>query len=77
MGTAGGEMTLDRLLARLASLEQENARLRAAWDRRGEEPGMVPPRPHASLGALVRAARQRWANRARRRVRTGGLARLT
>ena len=37
MGTARGEMTLDRLLARLASLEQENARLRAAWQRGVED----------------------------------------
>ncbi len=46
MGTARGEMTIDRLLARLASLEQENARLRAAWERGGAEPGtpLSPPR---------------------------------
>ena len=56
MGTARSEMTIDRLLARLASLEQENARLRAAWERRGEEPGAPRPRPHASLAALVGAA---------------------
>ena len=56
MGTARGEMTLDRLLARLASLEQENARLRAAWERRGEEPGAAPSLPRPALTALVGVA---------------------
>ena len=56
MGTARGEMTIDRLLARLASLEQENARLRAAWERGGAEPGTPLARPHVPLAALVGAA---------------------
>jgi hypothetical protein len=56
MGTAHSEMTIDRLLARLASLEQENARLRAAWDRGGAEPGTPLARPQGPLTALVGAA---------------------
>ena len=55
MRTAHGEMTIDRLLARLVSLEQENARLRAAWERGGAEPGTPLSRPHAPIVALVGA----------------------
>ena len=56
MGTAHGEMTIDRLLARLASLEQENARLRAAWERGGAEPGTPLSPSRVPLAALVGAA---------------------
>ncbi len=53
MRTAQGEMTIDRLLARLASLEQENARLRAAWERGGAKPGTPLSPPHVPLATLV------------------------
>ena len=56
MGTAHGEMTIDRLLARLASLAQENARLRAAWERGGAEPGTPLSPPNVPLAALVALA---------------------
>ena len=56
MGTVRSEMTIDRLLVRLANLEQENASLRAAWERRGEAPGTASSRPHAAHPALVGAA---------------------
>ena len=56
MGTARGEMTLDRLLARLASLEQENARLRAAWQRGVEELDAHLSRTDSPTTAVIRAS---------------------
>ena len=49
-------MTIDRLLARLASLEQENARLRAAPFPRRAEPGTPFSPPNVPLAVLVGAA---------------------